>query len=495
MKISISSQDIFSQQVDAVVVLMGEGEQEEILKKVPKEISAALQKIITREKFSGKSDEILVCETHGSFPVNCVIFAGVGETDKITPFTLRTIFAAVGRILLKKRILTLACGFSPYVTSVCDHQQLISSAIEGINLGAYAFLKYRAKAREERALFESLTLVLSEKNKELEDLVIKSQLFVEATLFARDLVNEPAGALTAEHLAKVPQSLEKNGVKVTVRGKEEIEKLNMGAYLAVNQGSFDEPRFIELTYTPKNPKKHIVLIGKGITFDTGGLSLKPSSGMETMKMDMAGGAAVLGVFSVLGALQPDIAVTGLIAATDNMPGPKAIRPGDIVAARNGKTIEILNTDAEGRLTLADMLVYACEQKPDAIVDLATLTGAALVALGEQIAAIFANEELLRLEIEKSAHAVGEKVWPLPLENEYRKSLKSPVADLKNISSGRYGGTITAALFLEEFVDAKIPWAHLDIAGPAFEEKETPLTPHGGTGFGVRTLLQWLTSIN
>jgi leucyl aminopeptidase len=243
-------------------------------------------------------------------------------------------------------------------------------------------------------------------------------------------------------------------------------------------------------------KKTIALVGKGITFDTGGLSLKPSQSMETMKLDMAGAATILGIFSVLHILKPKVNIVGILCATENMPGPKAVKPGDVVTIMNGKTVEILNTDAEGRMVLSDGLSYAVEKiKPDVIIDIATLTGACMVALGEDVAGLFSNNKELARTLLAHAEASGEKLWELPLVSGYKESLKSTVADLKNISNSKYGGAITAALFLQEFVPDSVPWAHLDIAGPSFAEKNTLLTPYGGTGYSVITLLSYLLSVS
>jgi leucyl aminopeptidase len=261
----------------------------------------------------------------------------------------------------------------------------------------------------------------------------------------------------------------------------------------VNQGSREEPRFIHMRYKPKGrPKKKIALLGKGITFDSGGLSLKPARSMETMKLDMAGGAAVIGVMSVLPELAPDAEVLGLVPATDNLPDGGAQKPGDVIRYPNGKTVEVMNTDAEGRLILADALVLAAREKPDCMINLATLTGACVVALGNELAGLFSNDEDLAATLMDCGRDAGEGLWRLPLAPEYREDIKSPVADIKNVGGGS-AGAITAALFLQEFV-SDIPWAHLDIAGPAFAAKDHITCPKGGTGFGVRTLLNLLSGI-
>ena len=274
--------------------------------------------------------------------------------------------------------------------------------------------------------------------------------------------------------------------------KSACDKAMIGAFLGIAQGSDHPPFFVHMSYRPTGAKKHLALVGKAVTFDSGGISIKPAEAMYTMKLDMAGGAAVLGVFKILARLKPNVIVDGIFAACENMPSGKAIRPGDVVKAMNGTTIEVLHTDAEGRVTLADALSYAVKQKPDAIIDLATLTGACMVALGEEITGLMSNNPKLENKLLTAAATAGEKMWSLPLEKNYKRELKSEVADLRNIA-GRYGGALTAGLFLQEFV-ANIPWAHLDIAGPSFAERPiNAYTGKGGTGAGVRTLLELLRS--
>ena len=267
----------------------------------------------------------------------------------------------------------------------------------------------------------------------------------------------------------------------------------MNGLLAVSRGGPEEPRFIKLRYAPTGrPKKKIALIGKGLTFDSGGLSLKPAKSMQTMKIDMSGAAAVLGTMYAVSQIKPRVQVTGYVPSSENMPSGTAQKPGDVIRYRNGKTVEVLNTDAEGRLILADALIAAREDKPDVIIDLATLTGACMVALGSQVAGLFSNDEKLTDDLMASGRKAGERLWPMPLVEEYKTDIKSNIADIKNIGGG-YGGAITAALFLQEFV-ADTPWAHLDIAGPAFSERALPHVPRGGTGFGVRTLINYVLSL-
>ncbi len=319
---------------------------------------------------------------------------------------------------------------------------------------------------------------------------------IAGVVLARDLVNEPAAVKTPTFIADVAKKLGKEaGISVEVWEPKRIAAENLAGLIAVARGSNEEPRFLRLRYEAKgatSATKRIALVGKGITFDSGGLSLKPAKSMETMKCDMAGAAAVLGTMIALGRLKLAVNVDAFIPISENLPGGKAQKPGDVIRFRNGKTVEVLNTDAEGRLVLADALTLAADLKPDAIIDLATLTGACMVALGTQVAGLFANDQKLADRLLAISAETGEPLWQLPLVAEYKDDIKSAVADLKNIGGG-HAGSITAALFLQEFVGST-PWVHLDIAGPAFLEKGLPYCPKGGTGFGVRTLLRYLAAV-
>jgi leucyl aminopeptidase len=320
------------------------------------------------------------------------------------------------------------------------------------------------------------------------------ELTAEATAFARDLINEPANSVTATVLAEEAEKIAKaGGLRVRVYDRAACEKMGMGAFMGVNRGSQEPPRFIHLTYTPKgHSRRRVTLIGKGITFDSGGLDLKPPDAMERMKGDMSGAAAVLGVMKVLPRLGPPVEVHGLVAATDNMPSGSAIKPGDILRAMNGKTIEVNNTDAEGRLTLADAMGYANKEiRPEEMVDIATLTGACSIALGSLCGAAMTNAPDLQSRVLAAGEVAGERLWPLPLIDEYRDGLKSEVADMKN-TGPRPGGAITAGLFLREFA-GDTPWVHLDIAGAAFTDKDLPYASKGGVGFGTRTLLAYVVA--
>jgi leucyl aminopeptidase len=348
---------------------------------------------------------------------------------------------------------------------------------EGLLLGAYRFDRHRSE-KEEKAL--TLRILGAE------EVLERARKVAEGVYLARDLVNEPPNLLTPEALAERALELRALGVEVEVLDEEAIASLGMGAFLAVAQGSANPPRFIRLRYAPPGARARLDLVGKGLTFDSGGYSLKPTESMTTMKGDMAGAAAVLGAMKSAALLGLPVEIRGYIAACENMISGRAYRVGDVLKTLSGKTVEVMNTDAEGRLTLADALFYAEREGAECILELSTLTGAAVVALGEEVAALFATEPAWGSLVQEAAHRAGEKVWPMPLEKAYREKLKSPVADLKNVGD-RSGGAITAALFLSEFV--RVPLAHLDIAGPAFAKKGHALGPEGGTGFGVRTILE------
>ncbi len=361
---------------------------------------------------------------------------------------------------------------------------------EGLVLGSYEFLKYKPGGKP--SPLQKVT-VLGSTAAGVKDALARGQAIGEAVNLARDLVNEPGGALNAVDFAAVATRVgRESGLKVSVLDEPAIKRLKLGGLLGVNRGSANAPRFVKLEYTPTGRRSgDVALVGKGITFDSGGLSLKTADGMETMKTDMSGAAAVLASMSTLKAVGSTVHVTGYIPLTDNMPSGTAIKPGDVLRIRNGKTVEVLNTDAEGRLVLADALSLAVEDGPEAIVDLATLTGAVTIALGMEIAGLFTSHDGWGRQVQNAANRAGEALWPLPLPESYRQQITSDVADIRNTGNARGGGAITAALFLREFA-GDVPWVHLDIAGTARAGGDGPYTRKGGTGFGVRTLVELLT---
>ncbi|MEE9417305.1 MAG: leucyl aminopeptidase, partial [Acidimicrobiales bacterium] len=357
---------------------------------------------------------------------------------------------------------------------------------EGASLGSYRYIAQKSKP--ERVELKKLTIVSS--TKKVNDAVKLGAAIGDGVALARDLVNEPGGSLTPPKFASTVQRMARRvGLKVKVMDKAAIEKAKLGGLIGVNKGSTVPARFVELTYEPDvKAKGTIAFVGKGITFDSGGLSIKTGNGMMTMKCDMGGAAAVVGAMSVLPISKPPVRVRAYLPMTDNMLGGDAQRPGDVVKLRNGKTMEILNTDAEGRIVLADALSLASEAKPDAIVDLATLTGACMVALGPKIAGLMGNDDGWVTQVGDAASNAGERMWHLPLPADYKKMYDSSVADMKNIT-GPHGAALTAGLILSEFVADNIPWVHLDIAGPAFSDSSDTLSAKGATGFGVRTLVR------
>ncbi|MGH8975852.1 MAG: leucyl aminopeptidase, partial [Acidimicrobiia bacterium] len=360
---------------------------------------------------------------------------------------------------------------------------------EGFVLGTYRFLRYKGKGDPHAT---ERVVVLGQKADATQAALDRGAAVARAVAWARDLVNEPAGTLTPTALAEQAQrAADEGGLAIEILDEVAIANEGLGGLLGVSLGSDQPPRLIKLTYEPRGRSRGTVaLVGKGITFDSGGLSIKTADGMETMKTDMSGAAAVIGAMSVLRRAGVRTKVIAFVPTTENMPGGRAIKPGDVLKIRNGKTVEVLNTDAEGRLILADGLSLAVEEQPDAIIDLATLTGACVVALGMKVAGLMGNHDDWVHQVGAAAERAGEPVWHLPLPEPYRKDLESEIADLKNITGNRGAGALTAGLFLSEFA-GDVPWAHLDIAGPARAGADDGYTVKGGTGFGVRTLVEVL----
>ncbi|MDD9371491.1 MAG: leucyl aminopeptidase [Acidimicrobiales bacterium] len=419
-----------------------------------------------------------------------VVALGLGAAADATVTTYRRAAAALARAA--QRQTHLAIDVLDTVPEALDRTAVAQAIAEGVLLGAYRYTAL--KSDPERSHIESLTVV-GKGGKRILAALDRGRAVGEAVRVARDLVNQPGGTLTPTAFAARAEELaDLKGFDIEVLDRAAIAELELGGLLGVNRGSAEEPRFVKLSWEPGvKPRGTVALVGKGITFDSGGLSLKPSDSMIGMKGDMAGAAAVLATFSALDAVQPPVRVVGYMPLTDNMPGGDAMRVGDVLRIRNGTTVEVLNTDAEGRLVLADALTLATEDEPDAIVDLATLTGACMVALGTKIAGLMGNHQGFADQVLAAADAQGEPMWQLPLPAEMRKSIESEVADLKNISSTRWGGASVAGVFLQEFVGDGIPWAHLDIAGPADAAEDDGVTRKGGTGYGVRTLLHLLST--
>jgi leucyl aminopeptidase len=436
--------------------------------------------------FEGRADQVQSLPSGGDG--RAVVLVGLGPAASVDAGVVRRAAATAARAVTRATSVALTLlDQLPAEAGPTDRARAAQALVEGFTLGGYQFRTYKSETDPSGP--ERVVVVGTGGQRIQTALELGSAVAAGVTL-ARDLVNEPGGSLTAEGLAATATELAgRTGLGVAVLDERAIADERLGGLLGVNRGSTQPPRFITLTHVPDRPRGHVALVGKGITFDSGGLSLKTGAGMMTMKCDMGGAAAILGAMSVIPLVAGHTRVTAYLPATDNMPGPDATRPGDVLKIRNGKTVEVLNTDAEGRLVLADALSLAVEDEPDAIIDLATLTGAAESALGNRIAALMGNDRPWGDQVLEAAARAGERVWPLPLPDDYRKRLDSDVADLRNISRTTDGGAITAGLFLREFVGSGVAWAHLDIAGPAWSNDVDGELTRGGTGFGVRTLVE------
>jgi leucyl aminopeptidase len=430
--------------------------------------------------FEGKAAQTAIAATDAGPR----LLVGLGAQPK--PADLRRIGAAAARAA-RTRPALVADLLGPFEGA--DRVAAAEALAQGLLLGTYRFAAYKDAPADDA--LAAITLV-GKGGARVVAAVERATAVATAIVLVRDLVNTPGGDLTpAEFADRATAAAKGSGLKVDVLDRHGIEKAGLGGLLGVNRGSHQEPRFVTIRHRPSAPARgRVALVGKGITFDSGGLSIKPAGSMEGMKGDMAGAATVLAAMTLVPLVAPRLEVTAYLPVTDNMLGPDAMRVGDVLRARNGKTIEVLNTDAEGRLILADALSLAVEDGVDAIVDLATLTGACMVALGDRTAGVMGNHDALRQRVLDAAEAEGELAWPLPLPDHLRKGLDSEVADLRNIGTGRYGGALTAGLFLREFV-ADVPWVHLDIAGPADASSAWDEHTKGGTGYGVRTLAHLL----
>ena len=424
------------------------------------------------ETFTGKKGETFVIHTQKEFPSTYIMALGLGQEEKADSNSIREAVSKAVRKCIELKAKSVAFDIPSDVEAV----------VLGVSIVNYHFDKYKTK--KEHRISE---IYLSESvSGDLE----RAKTVAESMKLTRNLANEPAAFATPSKLAEIAQGFE--GLQTVVYDEAKIREMGMGAYLAVAQGSVQPPKFIHMKYIPENPKKRIAIIGKGLCFDSGGLDIKPASSMLNMKDDMSGSACVLGVMKAVAKLRPDVEVHGIIAACENMPSGSSYKPGDIVTAKNCKTIEVDNTDAEGRLTLADALCYACELEVDEVVDIATLTGACMVALGSAASGIMGNDDEFVNRIIEIGKKSGEKFWALPMWQEYRDNMNSDVADMKNTGT-RYGGASAAGMFLKEFVTDKVKWAHLDVAGTAFLDKPQCGFSKGATGVGVRTLLNYILS--
>lgn len=449
---------------------------------LPKDLRTALTRDAAALGVTGAPDEVRRVPGTGT-KASVVVLVGVGPADALTPETLRRAAGAATR--------ELAGTGSVALTLPAEEEDRLAAVVEGALLGAYTFHRYRAADAATKGAVADVHVVTSlGRSQAAKDAVARAQVVADAVHATRDLVNTAPNDLFPDAFADAAKAAVKEagakGLKVSVLDEKALASGGYGGLVGVGQGSARGPRLVRVAYSPSRPKATVALVGKGITFDSGGISIKPAAGMEAMKSDMAGAAAVLHTVVAAARLGLPVAVTGWLCLAENMPSGTAQRPSDVLTIRGGKTVEVLNTDAEGRLVMADGLVAAVEEKPDVVLDIATLTGAQMVALGHRVSAVMGSDDV-RGEVVAAAAAAGEQFWPMPLPADLKAGLRSKVADLANIGD-RFGGMLTAGIFLQEFVGST-PWAHLDIAGPAFNEKAPHgYTPVGGTGVGVRTLL-------
>ncbi|MFC1956093.1 leucyl aminopeptidase [Chloroflexota bacterium] len=491
MEVKIIIEDIAKIKAGAIIVNFLEGMEslEGDIATVDKALNGTISQLVKQGEIKGKLNEITLVHSLGKLPAERVVVTGLGKQQDLTTNKVRGAVAETCRWLRSKgvdNIATVAQGAGINGISIENAAQVVT---EGALLGLYSFRKYITEKEDEHGEIKHLFIAGNDKDKRLlEQGADKGKILAEATNLARDLVNEPANFMTPGQMAETARQLAKSyGLEVNVLERDQMKKLGMGALLGVAQGSQQPPKFIVLNYKGNNSSEvDLALVGKGITFDSGGISIKPSERMAEMKGDMAGGASVMAAITASARLKLKINVTAIIPATENLPSGSALKPGDILTAINGKTIEVLNTDAEGRLILADALGYAKKLDARFIIDVATLTGACWIALGDICTGAFANNQDLADKLIAAGVEAGEFIWQMPMYDEYKQQIKSEVADIKNIG-GRHGGAITAAKFLAEFIN-DTPWVHMDIAGPSQSEKERGYLVKGASGVPVRSLV-------
>ncbi len=493
MKINVKKGAIDKTAADAIILTMFQEEKE-----LPADVAAIdarcggiIGEVIKNGDISGKPSQVSVVYIKGKVPAKRIVLVGLGKRNEINPEKIREAFA---RAMQSLRNLNVKEAATVIDFSIMPNakDKLIQAIAEGASLGLYQYNNYKTVGLEDVREIKQLNIVAGEKDYLLIDAEIKkAKIITDAVCMVRDLVSSPANDMTPSIMAiNAMEITTRRNISCRILNREKMAEFGMNALLGVAAGSCEEPKFIILEYWGgKKSVAPIVLVGKGLTFDSGGISIKPAEKMDEMKSDMSGGAAVLGALAAAADLKLRQNIIGLIPATENMPSGTALKPGDIVKSYSGKTIEIVNTDAEGRLILADALTYAWKYKPAAIIDLATLTGACIIALGDDVIGMLGNDEGLKRQIAEAAKASGELVWELPLWEMYSEPIKSDIADYKN-SGGRAGSTITAAAFLSKFV-GDYPWVHLDIAGPAWRNKEKPYIPKGASGVGVRLIIEFL----
>lgn len=489
MKITLSKDSLLTARVDvlALGIYSDKPLEDPTVAQLDQAMDGAFIDYLKEEEFKGEKGETFMMAARGKLLARQILLIGLGSAKEgVSESSARLLGVIAGRAAQKRSSLAVAAPG--------QGERVLRAIAYGIASGAYQYTRYLTGSHKPKRLLENAYILADGASARSRDAVHQGTILGEALGLTRDLINCPANDMSPEALADAAaQASRAAGIECKVFDKKAIAKLGMPLLLAVNQGSNREPRFVHMTYKPKHSRKdavRVVLVGKGLTFDSGGLCVKPPASMNDMKSDMAGAAVTIGTLVTAARLKLPIEVHGIIAATDNLIGPDAYRPGDVFPSRKGKSVEIINTDAEGRLILADALTYACELNPTYVIDHATLTGACVVALGDYTSGLFANDEELAAKYLKAGSLTGESFWRLPLDKELKEQLKSDIADIKHTSTSRMGGAINGALFLQEFVDNR-PWVHLDIAGPAYLDKPFGTLSKGATGFGVLTAVRFL----
>ncbi len=493
MDIKIKRGSVSGEKTNAAVFMVFEGEKPAgALAEIDDVQGGVISRTIASGEFTGKRDETALFHLVSGAGPERVILAGLGRRDKFTPDNLMRAAGVAAGLARKAGLKEISAHSDP--PEGMSGRQFATLATQGALLALYSFDRFKKVEHNKKGL-KSLTLLASDRSAEaeLKKGAAEGRIIADSVNFAKDMINAPANEMTPSVMASRAKAAAKDvGLKLKVLEEEDCHKLGMGAFLGVARGSKQPPKFIVLEYNGGKPVDRrqgpYVIIGKGITFDSGGISIKPSEGMEKMKYDMAGAGAVIAAIHCAAALKLPVNLVAIAPCTENMPGGAALKPGDMVRAMNGKTIEIISTDAEGRLVLADALCYAARYKPRAVIDIATLTGACVIALGDFAIGLMGNDRELTNEIVKAGNAANERAWELPMWDEYIDAMKGDVTDLRNVG-GRKAATVTAGKFLQEFVD--YPWAHLDIAGTAWEEKGRPYCPKGATAIGVRLIIEFL----
>ncbi len=460
---------------------------------VNKLLAGGLSELLKSGEFEGKANELVLVHTQGRIRAKRVLLVGLGKRKDLKLDSFRQAMGHAVKRVRQAKATSFSVALPAAAVRGASLVDLAQAMVEGAILGSYQFTAYRSDEHAPAKDLARMTLVVSQNGqvRQVTEGVRRGVATAEAAVFVRDLCNHPSNVMTPTRIANEAKAVAKEeGITLKILEKADMEKLGMGALLGVARGSHEPPKFIILEYHgAKKAGQPVVLVGKTITFDTGGISLKPAENMEQMKAYMTGGAEVLATIRAAARLKLPLHLISILPATENMPGGRAMKPGDIVKTLSGKTVEVQNTDAEGRLILSDGLAYATRYKPAALIDIATLTGACVVALGQFAVGMFGNDDKLKEQVRKAGLRAGERVWEMPLWDEYFEQLKSDVADMRNIG-GRGGGMITAALFLSKFV-GDCPWIHLDIASTDWSERERAYLPKGPTGIGTRLLIQYL----